>query len=110
MLAQQFNKIAIKGWYYSSPAKLFDTRTFFPSFCPSNTPTTRFRVPLAARLKWSTTDNRTRGATVTFLLTNESVSAVVAGIVKTKILASMALCMYRQKQKIVGMAEGDGFV
>jgi hypothetical protein len=31
------------------PAKLFDTRTFLPSFCPSSTPTTRFRVPFACR-------------------------------------------------------------
>lgn len=31
------------------PAKLLDTRTFLPSFCPRSTPTTRFRVPLAER-------------------------------------------------------------
>ena len=31
------------------PAKLFDTRTSLPSFCPSSTPTTRFRVPFAER-------------------------------------------------------------
>jgi hypothetical protein len=33
----------------SAPAKLLETLTFLPSFCPSNTPTTRLRVPFADR-------------------------------------------------------------
>lgn len=65
-----------------SPAKLFDTRTFFPSFCPNNTPTTRFRNVLPDRPKWSAADKRTSGATDTFRVTSDSVSAVVAGIME----------------------------
>ena len=63
------------------PAKLFDTLTFLPSFCPSNTPTTRFRTPLPERPKWSAAERRTRGATETLRVTRERVSAVVAGMV-----------------------------
>ena len=64
------------------PAKLFDTLTFLPSFCPSSTPTTRFRRPLPERPKWSAAERRTRGATETVRETSERVSAVVAGITK----------------------------
>jgi hypothetical protein len=32
-----------------TPAKLFDTLTFLPSFWPNKTPTTRFFVPFAER-------------------------------------------------------------
>lgn len=64
-----------------APAKLFDTRTFFPLFCPSKTPRTRFFVPFPDLEKWSAAERRTRGATETVQLTSESVSVVVAGIV-----------------------------
>ena len=69
-----------KGLREESPAKLFDTLTFLPSFCPSSTPTTRFRSPLPERPKWSAAERRTRGATETVRETRERVSAVVAGI------------------------------
>lgn len=64
-----------------APAKLFDTRTFFPLFCPSRTPRTRFFVPFPDLEKWSAAERRTRGATETVQFTSESVSVVVAGIV-----------------------------
>jgi hypothetical protein len=66
----------------SLPAKLFDTRTFLPSFCPSKTPTTRLRAPFPDRPKWSAAERRTSGATETFRVTRESVSAVVAGMME----------------------------
>ena len=74
-------KKAIGSQDFDSPAKLFDTLTLLPSFCPSNTPSTRFFVPFADLEKWSVAERRTRGATETVRLTSESVSAVVAGIV-----------------------------
>lgn len=63
-----------------SPAKLFDTLTFWPSFCPSKTPTTLLLKPFPDRPKWSAADRSTKGATETVLVTSDRVSAVVAGI------------------------------
>lgn len=56
------------------PAKLFDTsRTPFCRQQPSNTPTTRFWLPiLPMRLKWSTTLSNTNGCTITLFTTTFS--------------------------------------
>ena len=49
-----------------SPANEFVTSTLPPDpTSPSRTPTTRFRVSLATRVWWSTTERSTKGWTVT---------------------------------------------
>lgn len=57
-----------------SPAKLLDTsRTPFCRQQPSNTPTTRFWLPIfPMRLKWSTTLSNTNGCTITLFTTTFS--------------------------------------
>ena len=45
-------------------------------------PTTLLRVPLACLPKWSAAERSTNGATETFLVTRDRVSAVVAGMLR----------------------------